>query len=211
MTADQYVTTSFRLAASDRDRDRLAFYATDLPDGVTLDARTGVVTVHPTTAGTQSLTFYVTDGAARAATTVQLTVAPHGAPIGEKVEAEAYVAQHGWTEGVNFVESNAAASGGKNVGWTAAGNWLQYRLDVATAGAYDLELRVASGTGAVATDAVSLRDSSDATLAKVSVPDTGGWGSYQSVHVPVTLAAGDQVVTVYCETGGFNIDYFRLS
>ncbi|WP_433366493.1 carbohydrate-binding protein [Actinoplanes sp. CA-142083] len=211
VTADQYVTTSFRLAASDRDRDRLAFYATDLPDGVSLDARTGVVTVHPTTAGTQSLTFYVTDGKSRAATTVPLTVAPHGAPIGEKVEAEAYVAQHGWTEGVNFVESNASASGGKNVGWTAAGNWLRYRLDVATAGTYDLELRVANGTGAVAADAVSLRDSSDTVLAKASVPDTGGWGAYQSVHVPVTLAAGDQVVTVYCETGGFNLDYLRLS
>jgi glucosylceramidase len=211
VNADQYETTSFRLAATDRDRDRLAFYATDLPDGVTLDARTGVVTVHPTTAGTQSLTFYVTDGAARASTTVQLNVVPHGAPIGEKVEAEAYVAQHGWTEGVNFIESNAAASGGKNVGWTAAGNWLQYRLDVATAGTYDLELRVANGTGAVAPDAVSLRDSSGQTLAKVSVPDTGGWGSYQSVHVPVTVAAGDQVVTIYCETGGFNLDYFRLS
>jgi glucosylceramidase len=211
VTADQYVTASFRLSASDRDRDRLAFYATDLPDGVTLDARTGVVTVHPTTAGTQSLTFYVTDGAARASTTVQLTVAPHGAPIGEKVEAEAYVAQHGWTEGVNFIESNAAASGGKNVGWTAPGNWLQYRLEVASAGTYDLELRVANGSGAMATNALTLRDNSDVAVASASVPDTGGWGSYQSVHVPVTLAAGDQVVTVYCETGGFNLDYFRLS
>ena len=211
VTADQYGTTTFRLAATDRDRDRLAFYATDLPDGVSLDARTGVVTVHPTVAGTQSLTFYVTDGAARASTTVRLDVAPHGAPIGTKVEAEAYTAQHGWTEGVNFIEANAAASGGKNVGWTAAGNWLRYRLDVATAGTYDLELRVANGTGAVAANAVSFRDGSDASLATVSVPDTGGWGSYQSVHVPVTLAAGDQVVTVYCETGGFNLDYFRLS
>ncbi|WP_433295494.1 carbohydrate-binding protein [Actinoplanes sp. CA-030573] len=210
VTADQYVTSTFRLTATDRDRDRLAFYATDLPDGVTLDARTGVVTVHPTSAGTQSLTFYVTDGAASAKTTVQLTVAPHGAPIGEKVEAESYVAQHGWTEGVNFIESNAAASGGKNVGWTAAGNWLQYRLDVATAGSYDLELRVANGTGAVAAGAVSLRDAAGTKLATADVPDTGGWGTYQSVHVPVTLAAGDQLVTVYCETGGFNIDYFRL-
>ncbi|MCU7725144.1 carbohydrate-binding protein [Actinoplanes sp. KI2] len=211
VNADQYATTTFRLTATDRDRDRLAFYATDLPDGVSLDARTGVVTVHPTTAGTQDLTFHVTDGSARASTTVQLNVVPHGAPIGEKVEAEAYVAQHGWTEGVNFVESNPATSGGKDVGWTAPGNWLQYRLEVASAGTYDLELRVANGTGAVAPNAVSFRDSSGNSLAVVSVPDTGGWGSYQSVHVPVTAAAGDQLVTVYCETGGFNLDYFRLS
>ncbi len=187
-------TTQVQLSATDRDRDRLAYYAIDLPDGVSLDARTGLVTVHPTTAGEQDLTFRVTDGAAHDEVTVHVTVRPHGAPIGEKVEAESYVAQHGWTDGgANFVENNPAASGGKNVGWTAAGNWLQYRVDVAQAGTYDLELRVANGTGAVAPDAVSLRDASGAVLATVSVPDTGGWATYQSVHVPVTLAAGDQI------------------
>ncbi len=72
-------------------------------------------------------------------------------------------------------------------------------------------MRVANGTGAVAADAVSFRDAQGAILTKVSVPDTGGWGSYQSVHTTVDLPAGDQVVTVYCETGGFNLDYLRLS
>jgi len=154
----------------------------------------------------------VTDGAANDEVTVHLTVNPRGAPVGEKVEAESYVAQHGWTDGgANFVESNPAASGGKNVGWTAAGNWLQYRVDIAQAGTYDLELRVANGTGAVAADAVSVRDAAGTVLAKVSVPDTGGWASYQSVQTQMTLPAGDQVITVYCETGGFNLDYLRLT
>jgi glucosylceramidase len=212
VVADQYATTTIQLSATDRDRDRLAYYAVDLPDGVSLDSATGVVTIHPTSAGVQDLTFYATDGAARAAVTVHLTVQPHGAPIGEKVEAESYVAEHGWTDGgANFVESNPSASGGKNVGWTAAGNWLTYTVDVAQAGTYDLELRVANGSGAVAPNAVSFRDAADTVLATASVPDTGGWGSYQSVHVPVTVAAGAQQVTVYCETGGFNLDYFRLS
>jgi glucosylceramidase len=210
VSADQYATTTFRLAAADRDRDRLAYYATDLPAGVSLDAATGVVTVRPTAAGTQDLRFYVTDGAARDAVTVHLTVVPHGAPVGQRVEAEAYVDQHGWVDGgANFVESNAGASGGANVGWTAAGNWLAYRVDV-PAGTYDLELRVANGSGAAAPDAISVRDAAGASLATVSVPDTGGWSTYQSVHVPVTLAAGDQVVTVYCATGGFNLDYLTV-
>ncbi|WP_206685870.1 carbohydrate-binding protein [Kribbella qitaiheensis] len=143
---------------------------------------------------------------------VHVTVRPHGTPVGEKVEAEAYVAQHGWIDGgANFIESNASASGGKNVGWTAAGNWLQYRVDVAEAGTDDVELRAANGTGAVATDAVSLRDASGAVLAKVSVPDTGGWATYQSIHAQVTVPAGDQVITLFCETGGFNLDYLRLT
>jgi glucosylceramidase len=212
VVADQYATTTFRLTATDRDRDRLAYYATDLPDGVTVDATTGVVTLSPTTAGEQNLTFTVTDGVANDKVNVHVTVKPHGAPIGAKVEAESYAAQQGWTDGgANFVESNAGASGGKDVGWTAPGNWLKYRVDVAQAGTYDLELRIANGTGAVAPDAISVRDASDTKLATVSVPDTGGWGNWQSVHTTVTLPAGDQLVTVYCETGGFNLDYLRLT
>ena len=212
VTADQYQTTQLQLRATDRDKDRLAYYATDLPAGVSLDASTGLVSIHPTVAGEQDLKFRVTDGAANDEVTVHLTVNPRGAPVGEKLEAESYVAQHGWTDGgSNFVENNPAASGGKNVGWTAAGNWLQYRVDIAEAGTYDLEFRVANGTGAVAADAVSVRDAAGTVLTKVSVPDTGGWASYQSVQTQVTLPAGDQVITVYCETGGFNLDYLRLT
>ncbi|MBL7254296.1 carbohydrate-binding protein [Actinoplanes sp. LDG1-01] len=212
LTVDQYATTQFRLTATDRDRDRLAYYATDLSTGVDVDSSTGVVTLNPTTAGVQRLTFHVTDGAARDTITVEVTVRPKGAPVGVRVEAESYAAQNGWTEGgANFVESNAGASGGKNIGWTAPGNWLSYRVDVAQAGTYDLELRVANGTGAVAADAISFRDAAGTKLATVPVPDTGGWAAYQSVHVPVTLTAGDQLLTVFCETGGFNLDYITLS
>lgn len=58
---------------------------------------------------------------------------------------------------------------------------------------------------------MSLRDAAGAVLATVSVPDTGGWAAYRSVHAQVTLPAGDQLVTLYCETGGFNVDYLRLT
>jgi len=211
VTADQYSTVRVPLHATDADHDRLAFYATDLPPGASLDPTTGVLTLHPVKAGGQDVTVTVTDGKADASTTVHVTVAPAGAPIGQTIEAEAYVGENGWVDGgANFVESNPATSGGEDVGWTAPGNWLRYRLIVAAAGTYDLELRVANGTGAAAANAVSFRDASG-TLATVSVPDTGGWGAYQSVHTQVALAAGDQLVTVYCETGGFNLDYLRLS
>ncbi|MGW5187849.1 carbohydrate-binding protein [Kribbella sp. NPDC004138] len=211
VVADQFQTTQFQLRATDGDQDRLAYYATELPAGVTLDASTGTVSLQPTVAGEQDLKFRVTDGAAHDEVTVHVTIRPHGAPVGAKVEAESYVAQHGWTDGgANFIESNPAASGGKNVGWTAAGNWLEYRVDVAQ-GTYNLELRVANGTGAPAQDAISIRDANGTVLAKVTVPDTGGWGNYQSIGTQIALPAGDQQITVYCETGGFNLDYLRLT
>jgi glucosylceramidase len=212
VVADQYATTEVQLSATDRDRDRLAYYAKDLPAGVSLDARSGLVTLRPTTAGKQDVKIRVTDGAAYDEVTLHITVNAKGTPIGEKVEAEAYVAQHGWTDGgANFVETNPSASGGKNVGWTAAGNWLRYRLDVPQAATYQVEFRAANGSGAAAPDAVSLRDASGTVLAKLSVPDTGGWATYQSVTAQITLPAGEQDLTVFCETGGFNVDYLRLT
>ncbi|BCJ44548.1 hypothetical protein GCM10010168_13610 [Actinoplanes ianthinogenes] len=211
VVADQYGTVRIPLHATDSDRDRLAFYATDLPAGARVDADTGVVTLSPAVAGEQEFTVAVTDGRAHAETTVHVTTRPHGAPVGAIVEAEAYTAQHGWTEGgANFVESNGAASGGKNIGWTAPGNWLSYRFDV-PAGSYRLQLRVANGSGAAAPGAITVRDAAGTVLSTVTVPDTGGWSAYQTVEVPVSLADGDQALTVYCETGGFNLDYLRLT
>ncbi|MFC9688079.1 carbohydrate-binding protein [Kribbella sp. NPDC056951] len=212
VVADQYGATQVQLAATDRDRDKLAYYATELPAGVSLDAQTGLLTLRPTVAGAQTVKVRVTDGAAKDEVTINVTVRPHGTPVGQNIEAESYVAQSGWTDGgANFVESNPSASGGKNVGWTDTGKWLQYRVDLTKAATYNLELRVANGTGATAPDAISIRDAAGAVLAKVSVPATGGWATYQSISTQVTLPAGDQNITVFCESGGFNLDYLKLT
>ncbi|WP_229072004.1 carbohydrate-binding protein [Actinoplanes sp. DH11] len=212
VTADQYASVRIPLRATDRDQDRLSFYATDLPAGVRLDADTGLITLTPTVAGQVRLTVAVTDGRGYDETTVLVTVRPHGAPAGATVEAEAYAEQHGWTEGgANFVENNPSASGGRNVGWTAPGNWLSYDFDLAAAGTYQLEIGAATGLGAAVPDAISVRDASGTVLATVTVPDTGGWGTFRPVRVPVTVPAGAQRLTVYCEAGGFNLDYLRLT
>ncbi|GAA1706327.1 hypothetical protein GCM10009745_62750 [Kribbella yunnanensis] len=212
VVADQYGATQVQLAATDRDRDKPAYYATELPAGVSLDAQTGLLTLRPTVAGTQTVKVRVTDGAAKDEVTINVTVRPHGTPVGQNIEAESYVAQSGWTDGgANFVESNPSASGGKNIGWTDTGKWLQYRVDLTKAATYNLELRVANGTGATAPDAISIRDAAGAVLAKVSVPATGGWATYQSISTQVILPAGDQNITVFCESGGFNLDYLKLT
>ncbi|MEU4694394.1 carbohydrate-binding protein [Actinoplanes sp. NPDC023714] len=212
VVADQYSTVRIPLRATDSDRDALSFYATDLPAGVLLDADTGLITMTPAAVGEVRFRVAVTDGHRYDETTVAVTVRPHGAPPGATVEAEAYVAQHGWTEGgANFVESNPSASGGRNVGWTAAGNWLAYDFDPAAGGSYALELGVATGLGAAVPDAITVRDAAGTVLATVTVPDSGGWGTFVPVSVPVRLTAGAQRLTVYCETGGFNLDYLRLT
>jgi hypothetical protein len=45
----------------------------------------------------------------------------------------------------------------------------------------------------------------------VTVPQTGGWQSWTTVTVPVSLPAGHQVLTLAEDTGGWNIDALALA
>ena len=211
VTVDQFGSTSVQLQASDLDGDPVRFYGVDLPAGVSVDSATGLVTIAPTRAGEFDLRFVVTDGVANSKASATLTVAPKPVPVGMRVEAEAYTDQNGWTVGTNFIENTSAASGGQNVGWTAAGNWLSYEIDVPAAGTYGVEFGVASGLGTPSPEALSLRDAAGTGLATLSIEPTGGWAAYATVSAHVTLPAGVQTVTVFCNTGGFNLDYFELT
>src|SRR6476660_3500288 len=42
------------------------------------------------------------------------------------------------------IEATSDAGGGYDIGWTKAGEWLQYTTSVSASGTYSLELRVAS-------------------------------------------------------------------
>jgi hypothetical protein len=91
------------------------------------------------------------------------------------------------------VDIEGASEGGFDVGWTAAGEWLNYTVNVASAGTYIVQLRVASPGGA----SLHLGFNAASNVWKtVSIPATSGWQSWQTVSVPVTLGAGIQQMTV---------------
>ncbi|HEX4346663.1 MAG TPA: carbohydrate-binding protein, partial [Vicinamibacterales bacterium] len=101
------------------------------------------------------------------------------------------------------VDIEAASSGGYDVGWTAAGEWLNYTVNVASAGSYTVQLLVASSTGG--TLHVGFNTASN-VWTSVNVPSTGGWQSWSTVSVPVALGAGTQQITVMFDTGGVNLN-----
>ena len=75
-------TVSVTLAATDLDGDVLTFDATGLPEGLTLDATTGLIggTLPYTAAGTYAVTLTVTDGLASDSRTVTWTVTDTNRP-----------------------------------------------------------------------------------------------------------------------------------
>ncbi len=105
------------------------------------------------------------------------------------------------------VDIENCSLGGRNVGWTIAGEWLAYSVTVGTAGAYNVALKVASpyGTGKVHVT------SGAAGTAVTSVPNSGGWQNWTTVVMPITLAAGPQSLKVMIDSGDFNIAGITVS
>ena len=112
------------------------------------------------------------------------------------------------TEDVD-IEATTDAGGGYNVGYTAAGEWMEYTINVANAGKYDFNFRVASMSAGKSLHAEI--NGANITGA-VAVPNTGGWQTWQTVKVSnISLAAGTQVLRLVMDTDGFNLNYADIS
>ncbi|MBP7570882.1 MAG: carbohydrate-binding protein [Acidobacteria bacterium] len=115
------------------------------------------------------------------------------------------------TTGVD-IEKTADAAGGYNVGWIAAGEWLKYSVNAASAGTYRFDARVASpGVGGT----FHLEANGVDVTGPMTIPDTGGWQSWRTVSANVVLAAGPQVLRVVFDRNGAsgaagNLNFIRL-
>jgi endonuclease/exonuclease/phosphatase family metal-dependent hydrolase len=85
---------------------------------------------------------------------------------------------------------------------------LNYTVNVASAGNYTAQLRVASPNGAMMH--IGFNNASS-VWSSVSVPATGGWQSWTTVSVPVVLGPGVQQMTVMFDTAGANLSYVDVA
>jgi uncharacterized protein involved in high-affinity Fe2+ transport len=108
------------------------------------------------------------------------------------------------SDGVDLETASAPATG-NDIGWTSTGQWFHYTVNVATAGTYNVTFEVAAPSAV--TDGFHIANSSGTNLSgSVNIPATGGWQTWTTVTASVTLPAGQQVLTIYQDNGGWNID-----
>jgi endonuclease/exonuclease/phosphatase family metal-dependent hydrolase len=138
------------------------------------------------------------------------------APIPGTIEAEDFdnggegVAYHDTTPGNaggqyrnTDVDIEQCSEGGYDVGWIVAGEWLNYTVNVANAGSYIVQLRVASPSGAAMHVGFDMASN---VWVPVSIPATGDWQYWTTVSITVPLSAGVQQMTLFFDTDAVNID-----
>ncbi|PWJ34970.1 carbohydrate-binding protein [Sediminitomix flava] len=141
-------------------------------------------------------------------------------PIPGKVEAEKYdlggsgeayndsdSGNNGGAFRTDDVDIENSSQGGYNIGWTSAGEWLEYTVNVSTAGNYQLEASVASGIGGTKSFEVQIGSTSH----QFDFTDASGWQSWQTLNASgIYLNSGQQILRVNILTAGINLDYLNL-
>src|ERR1700684_1451066 len=107
-------------------------------------------------------------------------------------------------------QDTSPAGGPYDLGWTTAGQWFKYTVNVATAGTYSVAFRVASPYGI--TDALHLASSSGPNLTgSGAIPNTGDYETWTTLDASVTLAAGQQTLTLDQDSNGWNFHAMALT
>jgi predicted alpha-1,6-mannanase (GH76 family) len=115
-------------------------------------------------------------------------------PYGKALSTQTFEAEEGVLHAVGLEAQQKGFTGwGYVAGWNGDGQWVDFEVKAAP-GAYDLVFRYAAGAG----DASRLVHVNGVDVAAdVPFPSTGGWGTYATVRVPVTLAAENTVSLVF--------------
>jgi endoglucanase len=110
-------------------------------------------------------------------------------------------------------EATSDIGGGLNVGWFDAGDWISYggakSVNIPVSGTYSVEFRVASQNNYANFDFE--RNGGTQVYGNVVVPNTGGYQNWVTVKTTVSLSAGTQGFGVAVKSGGFNLNWIRIT
>ena len=209
------ITIRARLTDSSKTIDNIKFYVNNQLY-TTLTEAPYVVDLVPTTTGKQELkaVVYDSDGnkyerygsitayeprAAYKSVTLPGTIQAEN--FDEGIEGVAYHdndrdnqgGQYRSNSGVDIVSGN----NGYVIGYTENGEWLEYTVNVKTAGYYNYELTASTpsdGTGVI----LAVNDNNNLTQIadRIEIPNTGAWDTYKTVcgRTRIALKEGTQII-----------------
>jgi hypothetical protein len=122
-------------------------------------------------------------------------------PIPERIEAEHYSTMSGIA-----TQTVSDFDGIDDVGWIDAGDWLEYNIDVPSAGSYFVYFRISSNA---ATSVILKVDGQNTDT--LTVPSSGGWQNWKTLLTQTYLPVGKHKLRVYAQKANFNLNWIRIS
>ncbi|MFT7560959.1 MAG: CxxC motif-containing protein (DUF1111 family)/predicted lipoprotein with Yx(FWY)xxD motif [Flavobacteriales bacterium] len=106
------------------------------------------------------------------------------------------------------IEATSDSGGGFNVGWTQAGEWLEYDIQLGE-GLYELEARVASQ---VSSGSFTLSFNDGTELGELNIGSTGGWQTFSTLSVgQVETSGGDFTLRLDITGSDVNINWLSFT
>ena len=104
-----------------------------------------------------------------------------------------------------YVDAASVNNEGVTVGWNSAGEWLEYSINVETAGMYNLSFRYASGNSNGGGPFHFEVDGNTISPA-INMQTTNDWNSWSTKNITnIELRQGEQVLRLFIDEGEFNI------
>jgi hypothetical protein len=104
-------------------------------------------------------------------------------------------------------QATTDTGGGCNVGWTEAGEWLEWDVSVASAGQFDLVARLASNTAGKSVQVLL----DGANVGGVLNAPSAGWQTFSDVLARnVSIGAGVHQLRLLMSTGATNVNFLEL-
>jgi endoglucanase len=185
-----------------------ASFDPNTPNGIILNIQQMVVYGNAVKVSYSGTALKTEDGAVLAAVS-ELPVSnntPFRTTLPAKIEAEKYLVNSGLSS-----EACTDTGTGEDMGYTDAGDYLDYLIWVPTTGTYAFNYRLASNM----TGSFELRlvddPSKPVVIHTVSTPNTGGWQNWKTVIASGKLTQGPHTLRIFVKQPQFNINWFSIS
>lgn len=129
------------------------------------------------------------------------------AESGPKAPSTVYQAENFTSESGTQLEDTADEGGGQNVGYTDAGDYLEYVITAPTDGTYYVDFRLASDGGSEGFEFWV----DDMLVDSLSVESTGGWQEWTTQRsAEFKMTAGQHTVRIEFIGGAINFNWFEV-
>ncbi len=101
------------------------------------------------------------------------------------------------------VDIDTCSEGGYTLGWTQAGEWAAYTVDVSKTAVYNVAFYIATPYDS---GKLHLECDGDNKTGIISIPNTNGFQSWKVVTKKIKLDAGLHILKIVIDAGPLNLD-----